>query len=99
VAQQVASAANAVHHFTENGIPAIAHTDITPSQWVYIESDQRYKLNDFNRCRFLLWDEGKNETCTFEVGSNPGIVSDRILCAYSLACRENTLTWLPFHLL
>jgi hypothetical protein len=34
-----------------------------------------YKLNDFNRCRFLSWNQKlKNQTCPFEVGSNSGTV-------------------------
>lgn len=84
VAHQVASGIDAVHHFEKNGIPAIAHTDISPSQYVYVEKDRIFKLNDFNRCRFLPWDTKTNEACTFTVGSNPGVVRDYMLYVNSL---------------
>ena len=50
--------------------PSIA--DITPSQFIYI--DGRYKVNDFNRCRFMRVDESDNSPCGFFVGANPGKV-------------------------
>merc|ERR1711862_176627 len=31
--------------------PSIVHSDISPDQFIYING--HYKLNDFNRCRFL----------------------------------------------
>jgi hypothetical protein len=49
VAFQVASGLAAVHNHPKEGIPAIAHTDITTSQFVYVGSSGIYKLNDFNR--------------------------------------------------
>jgi serine/threonine protein kinase len=73
VAYQVASGLAAVHDHPKEGVAAIAHTDITPGQYVYVGSAGAYKLNDFNRCRFISWDSEKNEACPFEVGNNPGI--------------------------
>ena len=73
VAYQVARAIADVHSVEENGRPSIAHTDITPSQFVY--ADGRYKLNDFNRCRFIAWNQKTDEQCGFYVGKNPGHVS------------------------
>jgi serine/threonine protein kinase len=72
VAFQVASGIAAVHNYPKEGIPAIAHTDITTSQFVYVNSAAIYKLNDFNRCRFIRWDTKRNTTCPFKVGNNPG---------------------------
>ena len=72
VAYQVAAGLAAVHNFPKEGVAAIAHTDITSSQYVYVASAGFYKLNDFNRCRFITWDAEKNEACSFEVGNNPG---------------------------
>ena len=72
VAHQIASGIHAVHTFPKEGVPAIAHTDITPSQFVYVNEEMMFKLNDFNRCRFIPWDKKKEEPCTFDVGSNPG---------------------------
>lgn len=69
VAYQVAAAIADVHGFAGE-IPAIVHTDITPSQFVF--TDGVYKLNDFNRARFVTWDAKRNTTCGFHVGNNPG---------------------------
>lgn len=73
VSYQVATGISDVHNVEGNGRPSIAHTDITTSQFVF--SDGRYKLNDFNRCRFIAWNEKKNKQCKFHVGNNPGHVS------------------------
>lgn len=75
VAYQVATAIADLHTVEEDGRPSIAHTDITTSQFVYV--DGRYKLNDFNRCRFIAWNQKTNKQCGFYVGSNPGHVSMR----------------------
>ena len=83
VAFQVASGLAAVHNLPKEGVPAIAHTDITSSQYVYVALAGFYKLNDFNRCRFITWDAKKNEACTFEVGKNPGIFRSPGEYAYS----------------
>ena len=59
------------HHFDSRGRPTIAHTDIKPDQWILV--DGQYKLNDFNRARFLTWDDTTSSTCGFTVGKNGGI--------------------------
>ena len=78
IAHQLASGLSDVHNFAnKDGIAAIAHTDITAGQFVFIgdgHSKGIFKLNDFNRCRFLLWNEKENKPCGFYVGSNPGSV-------------------------
>ena len=48
----------------------MAHTDIAPSQ--FIKVGQIYKLNDFNRARFLPWSEKDQAVCPYRVASNPG---------------------------
>eukprot|EP00591_Stephanopyxis_turris_P011789 CAMPEP_0195511144 /NCGR_PEP_ID=MMETSP0794_2-20130614/3576_1 /TAXON_ID=515487 /ORGANISM="Stephanopyxis turris, Strain CCMP 815" /LENGTH=283 /DNA_ID=CAMNT_0040638693 /DNA_START=704 /DNA_END=1555 /DNA_ORIENTATION=- len=48
----------------------MAHTDIQEGQFVLI--DGVFKLNDFNRCRFLRRNRKTNEVCGYEVGHNPG---------------------------
>jgi serine/threonine protein kinase len=70
VAKSVADA----HHMDEEGRPTIAHTDIKPDQWI-LGSDGNFRLNDFNRARFLSWDTATEEVCPFTVGKNPGLVS------------------------
>ncbi|KAG7348054.1 protein kinase domain containing protein [Nitzschia inconspicua] len=72
VSYQVAAALAAVHNYPKNGVPAIAHTDIAPGQYVYSQQAQSFKLQDFNRARFLAWNNKTNLLCTYEVGNNPG---------------------------
>lgn len=48
----------------------ISHTDITPSQFVVLNGT--LKLNDFNRARFITFDERNGKACAFRVGMNPG---------------------------
>jgi len=67
---QVACGIADMHDVEEDGIASIAHTDITPSQFIYI--DGKWKLNDFNRCRFMREKKEDKSVCGFEVGSNPG---------------------------
>lgn len=67
---QVACGIADMHGVEEDGIASIAHTDITPSQFIYING--KWKLNDFNRCRFMREHTKDKSVCGFEVGSNPG---------------------------
>jgi hypothetical protein len=72
VAQQAARGLADVHSLVgETTRPAIAHADISTTQFV-LSNDGVYKLNDFNRARFITWNVKKNEACKFEVGNNPG---------------------------
>lgn len=73
IAAQVANGIADAHHVDDQGRATIAHTDITGGQFVYV--DGIFKLNDFNRARFLRFDSAKNETCGFRVGANRGDVS------------------------
>ena len=73
VAYQVAAGIAAVHNHHKEGVAAMAHTDITTLQFVYVSSAGIYKLNDFNRCRFIRWNKKTNQACTFLVGNNPGV--------------------------
>ena len=70
IAVHVAMAIADLHNFDEEGQSSIAHTDITPSQFIMI--DGIFKLNDFNRCRFIRWNEFKDQPCGYHVGRNPG---------------------------
>jgi serine/threonine protein kinase len=74
VAYQVANGLADLHNSDVEGQPSIAHTDITPSQFVFVNKYGRFLLNDFNRCRFIRWNQKTNEACPFHVGSNPGTV-------------------------
>ena len=56
---------------------SMVHADITADQFIII--DGGYKLNDFNRCRFMRSyrgtaksEGGDGKPCGFYVGSNPG---------------------------
>ncbi|GKY97761.1 hypothetical protein MPSEU_000734300 [Mayamaea pseudoterrestris] len=48
----------------------IAHTDIAGNQYILI--DGVYKLNDFNRARFLLRNVTTDTNCFYFVAKNPG---------------------------
>jgi len=49
---------------------SISHTDISVDQFLWL--DGMYKLNDFNRARFIRWDVRKNKPCTFYIPKSPG---------------------------
>ena len=67
IAGQVAAALSDVHALS------IVHTDITSNQYIFI--DGRYKLNDFNRCRFIKWTVATKQECPFYMSKNWGKVS------------------------
>jgi Protein kinase domain len=71
VAYNVSLSIAHAHHPDKFGRATIAHTDIKPNQFLYQEG--YYKLTDFNRVRFLAWDDDANETCGFKVGANGGL--------------------------
>ena len=48
----------------------ILAADITPSQFIYINGS--WKMNDFNRCRFMRQYKNDDSPCGFYVGANPG---------------------------
>jgi len=70
IAAQVAYGIADMHDADKNNIPSIVHTDITPSQFISIGGV--YKLNDFNRCRFLSWNREERKPCSYRVVRNPG---------------------------
>jgi hypothetical protein len=67
-ASQAAIALAAVHNIDREGYPSLAHTDISPAQ--FIKVNDVYMLNDFNRARFIAYNG--SDACPFFVGSNPG---------------------------
>lgn len=72
-ATQAAMALADVHNSDKEGQAAIAHTDISTGQFIFVHGT--LKLNDFNRARFLL--KKKNATgvnCPYFVSFNPGKV-------------------------
>ena len=70
LAYQVARAIADMHDVEDDGYASIAHTDITPSQFIFI--DGHWKLNDFNRCRFMRVKREDDSPCGFYVAANPG---------------------------
>jgi len=70
IAYQVARAIAEMHDVEDDGYASIAHTDITPAQFIFI--DGHWKLNDFNRCRFMRVKKEDDSPCGFYVGANPG---------------------------
>ena len=72
IATQAAMGIAAVHNVDKDGVASIAHTDITPGQFVLV--DGVYRLNDFNRARFIRWSRTENKPCKYYIGRNPGKV-------------------------
>eukprot|EP00594_Rhizosolenia_setigera_P015829 CAMPEP_0178970126 /NCGR_PEP_ID=MMETSP0789-20121207/19317_1 /TAXON_ID=3005 /ORGANISM="Rhizosolenia setigera, Strain CCMP 1694" /LENGTH=402 /DNA_ID=CAMNT_0020656493 /DNA_START=579 /DNA_END=1787 /DNA_ORIENTATION=- len=80
IATQIAQGLADAHYFTVEedpstgeeveGYATIAHTDITGGQFIFV--DGIFKLNDFNRARFIRWNEKENEPCPFRIGVNRG---------------------------
>jgi hypothetical protein len=60
----------ALHQSSKRGHAMVAHTDITPGQ--FIKVGNTFKLGDFNRARLLRWNVKKNKPCGYNVGRNPG---------------------------
>mmetsp|Transcript_1143 Transcript_1143/g.2697 ORF Transcript_1143/g.2697 Transcript_1143/m.2697 type:complete len:561 (+) Transcript_1143:16-1698(+) len=72
VAHQAASGIAAMHNVDKEGVPSMVHADITASQFVYVEQRDIYKLNDFNRARFIAKHKETGKPCPFSIGMNPG---------------------------
>jgi len=70
IAYNLSMSVHDAHNFDAEGRATIAHTDIKTNQFLF--SDGYYRLTDFNRVRFLLWNEDEHETCGFKVGKNGG---------------------------
>jgi serine/threonine protein kinase len=70
IATQGAMGLAALHNVDKEGRASIAHTDIGSNQFILI--DGRYKLNDFNRARFILRNKTDGSNCPYFVSSNPG---------------------------
>eukprot|EP00980_Cylindrotheca_fusiformis_P000587 scaffold154_cov129-Cylindrotheca_fusiformis.AAC.4 len=71
IAYNVSLSVAHAHNFDDRGRATLAHTDIKPDQ--FLVQDGYYKLTDFNRARFLLWNQRWNIPCGFQVGKNGGI--------------------------
>lgn len=59
-----------LHNFDIEGVPSVAHTDISPNQFVKVGN--MFKLNDFNRARLLTKNITTQELCTYREGTNRG---------------------------
>jgi len=77
IAYNVSLSIHDAHHFDEVGRPTMAHTDIKTDQFIY--QNGHYKLSDFNRVRFLMWNKTVHKwnqlsdgQCGFDVGKNGG---------------------------
>ena len=68
----MAAAITDMHNVDLEGRPSIAHTDITPSQFL-LTAEGKWKLTDFNRVRFLRKNiTAESVPCSYIVGRNPG---------------------------
>lgn len=71
IAYNASMALHDAHNFDDQGRATLAHTDIKPDQ--FLLSNGYYRLSDFNRVRFLLWNKDDNEPCGFKVAKNGGV--------------------------
>ena len=72
LAYNVMAAIADLHNYVKEGMPWIAHTDIFPDQFVRMGARGKFKLNDFNRARWLHKNRETNETCGFTFPRNRG---------------------------
>jgi serine/threonine protein kinase len=70
IAYNISMSVHDAHNFDDKGRATIAHTDVKTDQFLF--KDGYYRLSDFNRVRFLLWNEAENSTCGFRVPKNGG---------------------------
>lgn len=72
-ATQVTQGLADVHNIDGDGISSMSHGDFASKQYILINGS--FKLNDFNRGRFIRWNSKKKEPCTYTIGVNDGKVS------------------------
>lgn len=70
IATQVAQGLADVHDMDGDAISSMSHGDYATKQYILI--DGRFKLNDFNRGRFIRWNKVLKEPCPYKIGSNDG---------------------------
>lgn len=70
IATQIAIAVADTHNIDKEGEASIVHNDITPYQFVLINGF--FKLNDFNRSRFMRKYKKDGKPCGFVIGKNAG---------------------------
>ena len=71
IAYNVSLSIHDAHHLDGQGRATMAHTDIKPDQFLY--QNGYYRLTDFNRVRFLMWNHKQNRKCGFKVQKNGGL--------------------------
>jgi hypothetical protein len=86
IAYNVTLSLHDAHRIDDQGRSTMAHTDIKPDQFLY--QDGYYRLTDFNRVRFLLWNHKKNKKCGFKVAKNGGAWRAPEEYAYELETEE-----------
>ena len=73
LAYQVARAVADVHNMDEEGRASMSHTDIAARQFISVDGGKSFKINDFNRARFLYQNKTHPElNCPCYVGGNTG---------------------------
>jgi len=70
IAYNISLSVHHAHNFDSKGRATMAHTDIKPDQFIY--QDGYYRLSDFNRVRFLMWNQKRDLQCGFRVAKNGG---------------------------
>ena len=68
IAVQITQGLVDVHDIDGDGISSMSHGDFAAKQYILI--DGRFKLNDFNRGRFIRWNPTLKEPCPYHIGKN-----------------------------
>jgi serine/threonine protein kinase len=70
IAYNISMSIHDAHNIDDRGRATIAHTDIKTDQFLF--KDGYYRLSDFNRVRFLPFNQETNSSCGFKVAKNGG---------------------------
>jgi hypothetical protein len=90
LATQAAQALADAHNIDGDGRSSISHGDFAAKQFIKVKGV--YKLNDFNRGRFIRWDKEKKEPCPYTIGKNDGVVRFILLTFSVLVIFPSQLT-------
>ena len=53
-------------------IPSLSHGDFATKQYILMEDKGVFKLNDYNRGRFIYWNNATQAPCKYTIGNNDG---------------------------
>ena len=79
-------------HYNKDGspllLPTVAHADVKPSQFLLVRSSEgqyKFRINDFNRCRFLTWKNSTTTTTTTTTTSTTTTTGNPAICPFHMS--------------